>query len=244
MWITNEKESHVDVALQLDTIFRRQKRLVVFDMDSTLIYQECIDELAREAGVYNEIAPITESAMRGEIDFNQSLRKRVGLLKGQSVDLIETVKNRITFTKGAKELCKVLKRLGYKLAVLSGGFIPMANLVKNTLDLDYAFANVLEISKDGKTLTGNVVGEIVNGERKAELLSVIAQAEKIESNQIFAIGDGANDLLMMRAAGCGIAFNAKPKVQQQASIRLNQPSLINVLYFLGYSSTEINQLLQ
>ncbi|KAJ3274513.1 hypothetical protein HDV01_002641 [Terramyces sp. JEL0728] len=178
------QETLIDVALQLDEPYRRQKRLVVFDMDSTLIRQEVIDELAREAGVYDKIAPITESAMRGEIDFNESLRQRVGLLKGQPTQIIETVKGRIVFTDGAIDLCRILKHLGYKMAVLSGGFMPLALHVKNTLKLDYAFANNLEFSPDKSSLTGRVYGQIVNGERKADLLTTIAQAEGIIKQQV------------------------------------------------------------
>ncbi|KAJ3261564.1 hypothetical protein HK103_005402 [Boothiomyces macroporosus] len=217
------QETLIDVALQLDEPYRRHKRLIVFDMDSTLIRQEVIDELAREAGVYDKIAPITESAMRGEIDFNESLRQRVGLLKDQPSQIIDTVKGRISFTDGAVELCRILKHLGYKMAVLS----------------DYAFANNLEHTQDKSKLTGKVNGPIVNGERKAELLTVIAQAEGIMKQQIFAVGDGANDLLMLAEAGVGIAFNAKPKVQQQAKVRLNQPNLLNILYLLGLDWSEI-----
>ncbi|KAJ3323960.1 hypothetical protein HDV06_000936 [Boothiomyces sp. JEL0866] len=233
------QDTLIDVALQLDEPYRRHKRLIVFDMDSTLIRQEVIDELAREAGVYDKIAPITESAMRGEIDFNESLRQRVGLLKDQPVEIIETVRGRIVFTDGAVELCRILKHLGYKMAVLSGGFMPLANYVKNTLKLDYAFANNLEFSSDRTKLTGKVYGPIVNGERKAELLTVIGQAEGIIKQQIFAVGDGANDLLMLAEAGVGIAFNAKPKVQQQSKVRLNQPNLLNILYLLGLDWSEI-----
>ncbi|KAJ3366855.1 hypothetical protein HDU91_001708 [Kappamyces sp. JEL0680] len=206
------QETKIDVALQADNVFASHKRLIVFDMDSTLIQQEVIDELAREAGVYERISPITESAMRGEIDFNESLRQRVKLLSGQPSSIVDVVRDRIQLTPGALELCTALKKLGYKLAVLSGGFMPLALHVKALLGLDYAFANTLEV-QDG-LLTGSVVGAIVNGERKAELLTVISQIEGVAKEQ--------------------------PKVQQQAQIRINQPSLANVLYLLGIKSLQSN----
>jgi phosphoserine phosphatase SerB len=177
------QEIKVDLSLQKDDIYRRHKRLFVFDMDSTLIQQEVIDELAREAGVYHKIATITEAAMRGELDFNQSLCSRVALLKDQPISIIDIVRGRIQFTPGAAKLCKILKRLGCRLAVLSGGFMPLAMYVKNTLCLDYAFANELQY-KD-HVLMGTVSEPIVNAERKRELLYVIAQAENIPTSQVF-----------------------------------------------------------
>lgn len=234
------QQEKIDLNMQPESVFRRHKRLVIFDMDSTLIKQEVIDELAREAGVYSRISSITESAMRGEIDFNESLRQRVGLLTGVSASVVETVRGRIEFTPGAFELCTALKKLGYKLAVLSGGFMPLALYVKTTLGLDYAFANTLEISPDGKVLSGRVTGTIVNGEKKADFLRTISQLENIPKEQIIAIGDGANDLMMMAEAGLGIAYNAKPKVQMQAETRINLPNLLNVLYLLGFSKDEIS----
>jgi phosphoserine phosphatase SerB len=179
--------------------------------------------------------------MNGEIDFKESLRQRVGLLHGVSAGVLEQVRQKLVFTEGAKTLCAVLKRLGVKMAVISGGFIPLAKYVKHELGLDYAFANELEIGEDGN-LTGKTIGSIVDAERKAELLGVIAQTENISREHVMAVGDGANDLLMLAAAGLGIAFNAKPKVQLQAEARINQKSLHNVLYLLGYTDTEINQL--
>ncbi|KAJ3202887.1 hypothetical protein HK099_001704, partial [Clydaea vesicula] len=179
-----------DVALQPNDVFRKSKRLVIFDMDSTLIQQEVIDEIAKHAGVVGEVAKITEAAMNGEIDFKESLKQRVALLKGTSVNVLEIVKEKLTFTEGAHSLCKALKKLGYKLAVISGGFMPLALHVKNHL-----------VSTDGKTLTGETIGPIVDGMRKAELLDVIAQAESVSSEQVIAVGDGANDLWMLAAAG-------------------------------------------
>ncbi|CAG8542385.1 HAD-like domain-containing protein [Gigaspora rosea] len=231
-----------DVALQPFNVFRKHKRLVVFDMDSTLIQQEVIDEIARMAGVVNEVAAITEAAMNGEIDFQESLRRRVSLLKGTSVDVLQTIKKNLIFTEGAHLLCKALKKVGFKLAVISGGFIPLANYVKNELGLDYAFANQLKVSPDGLTFTGELDGPIVDGKRKAELLEVIAQAENIRLDQVIAVGDGANDLLMLAKAGLGIAFNAKPRVQKQARARINQKSLKYVLYLLGYTDEDAQQL--
>lgn len=232
-----------DVALQPDDIYRRNKRLVIMDMDSTLIQQEVIDELAKHYGVMTEVAKITHRAMNGEIDFKESLRQRVSLLAGAPVTILDQVRDSLIFTEGAHALCKALKRLGYKLAVISGGFLPLANYVKNELGLDYAFANSLKVSADGTTLLGETIGPIVDAERKAELLEVIAQAEQVSVSQVVAIGDGANDLFMLAAAGLGIAFNAKPKVQQKARTRINQKSLRNVLYLLGYSDQDVTTLL-
>ncbi|CDS06220.1 hypothetical protein LRAMOSA08748 [Lichtheimia ramosa] len=231
-----------DIALQRDDVFRKNKRLVVFDMDSTLIRQEVIDEIARHAGVVDQVAAITEAAMNGEIDFKESLRRRVALLNGTSVDVIEKVKESLTFTEGAHFLCRALKKLGFKLAVISGGFMPLALYVKAELGLDYAFANQLKVSWDGKTLTGETVGPIVDGIRKAELLDVLAQAEGVTPKQVIAVGDGANDLWMLNKAGLGIAFNAKPRVQQQAPSRINQKSLKYVLTLLGFSEQDLEQL--
>ncbi|KAI8388529.1 HAD-like domain-containing protein [Radiomyces spectabilis] len=233
-----------DVALQPDDVFRKNKRLVVFDMDSTLIRQEVIDEIAKYAGVVDQVAAITEAAMNGEIDFTESLRRRVALLKGTSVNVLEDVKKNLTFTEGARFLCRALKRLGFKLAVISGGFMPLALYVKAELGLDYAFANQLRVSSDGLTLTGETAGPIVDGIRKKELLDVIAQAEGLTLNQVIAVGDGANDLWMLNKAGLGIAFNAKPRVQQQAPSRINQKSLKYVLTLLGYSEKDMEQLSQ
>lgn len=180
--------------------------------------------------------------MNGEIDFKESLKRRVALLKGTPVTVLDTVREQLTFTEDALYLCRALKKIGFKLAVISGGFMPLALYVKNILGLDYAFANQLKVSPDGLYLTGETVGPIVSGERKAELLEVIAQAESVTLDQVIAVGDGANDLWMLAKAGLGIAFNAKPRVQQEARARINQKSLKYVLYLLGYEDAEIRQL--
>lgn len=185
---------------------------------------------------------ITEAAMNGEIDFKESLRRRVALLNGTSVGVLENVKQILTFTEGARFLCRALKKLGFKLAVISGGFMPLALYVKAELGLDYAFANQLEVSSDGLTLTGKTIGPIVDGIRKAELLDVIAQAEGLSLKQVIAVGDGANDLWMLNKASLGIAFNAKPRVQEQARARINQKSLKYVLTLLGYSEQDMEEL--
>jgi phosphoserine phosphatase SerB len=232
-----------DVALQEEGVFRRHKRLVVFDMDSTLVKQEVIDEIAKKAGVVDQVAKITERAMNGEIDFTTSLRERVALLNGTPVDVLDQVKQLLTFTPGARVLCRALKRIGFKLAVISGGFMPLALHVKRELGLDYAFANQLKVSADGTCLTGETVGPVIDGARKAELLQVIAQAESVSLDQVIAIGDGANDLPMLAVAGLGVAFQAKPIVQERAKTRINQQNLRYVLYLLGYTDDEAKQLL-
>jgi len=232
-----------DISLQRDNVFRKSKRVAVFDMDSTLIKQEVIDEIARHAGVYEQVKAITEEAMRGELDFEQSLRKRVSKLEGVSVQVLEEVRKIIEFTDGARELCKCLKKLGFKLAVVSGGFMPLANYVKKELGLDFAFANNLEVNADETKFTGKVIGTVVDAKGKASLLKTIAQFENVDLHQTIAVGDGANDLLMLEAAALGIAFNAKPKVQKAAQHRINQKSLINVMYLLGYTDRDIANLL-
>lgn len=221
----------VDIAVQKDSPFRRNRRLVAFDMDSTLIEAEVIDELAIEAGVGDQVIAITESAMRGEIDFNESFIRRVALLKGLDESVLEQVANRLPITEGAERLVSTLKKLGYKTAILSGGFQYFGRFLQNKLGIDYVHANDLEIV-DGK-VTGNVTGTIVNGERKAFLLQDIANKESISLEQTIAIGDGANDLPMLSKAGLGIAFRAKPLVRENAEQAISTLGLDGVLYLLG-----------
>ncbi|KAJ3314627.1 hypothetical protein HDU76_002374 [Blyttiomyces sp. JEL0837] len=181
--------------------------------------------------------------MQGEIDFQESLRRRVGLLKGTAASVLDQVRAKITFTPGVRELCKALKRLGLKLAVISGGFMPLALYVKAELGLDYAFANNLQTSADGKELVGLTYGPIVDGKRKADLLLTLTQSEGAIKDQVMAVGDGANDLMMLGEAGLGVAYNAKPRVQEQALARVNQTSLLNILYYFGLNDKEIESLL-
>ena len=230
----------VDIAVQKESLYRRAKRLVVMDMDSTLIRIEVIDELARIAGVGEQVAAITERAMNGELDFDGSLRARVALLKGLPEAALTEVYRTIPLTPGARTLVKVLKRLGFRTAVISGGFRFFTDRLKEELGLDYAFANGLEI-RDG-AVTGELVGPIVDGTRKAELLEEIAAREGITLDQSIAIGDGANDLPMLGRAGLGIAFNAKARVREQADTHINQPGLDSILYLLGLSEREMAEL--
>jgi phosphoserine phosphatase len=228
---------NLDIAVQKDGSSRRQKRMVVMDMDSTLIQQEVIDEIARIHGVYDEVAKVTEEAMNGEMDFDESLRMRCACLKGAPESVFDDVYDIIELTQGANDFVRVLKALGYKVAVLSGGFTQVVDRVRDDLQLDYAFANTLEVV-DGK-LTGEVLGPIVNRERKRDLLISMAQAEKITSDQVIAVGDGANDLDMLREAGLGVAFNAKPRVQEVAEFTLNRNRLDNILYLLGIRPKDV-----
>lgn len=232
-----EREWNVDVVVQPDTILRRYPRLVVFDMDSTLIEQEVIDLIAASIGVEAEVSAITARAMAGELDFSASFKERVRLLKGVDDDIFTKLRSVIKPTKGAAELIRALKRMGCKTAVLSGGFIPLTQWLADHLGIDYAYANTVE--SDGTKLTGEVTGTIVNAERKRELLLEIAEKEKVDLAQVIAVGDGANDLLMMGAAGLGVAFDAKPVVQMQAGARLNGGTLLDLLHVLGFTAEEI-----
>ncbi len=237
-----EREWNIDVILQPDTVLRRYPRLVVFDMDSTLIQQEVIDLIAASIGVEDQVSAVTARAMNGELDFSESLRERAKLLRGVDADIFTKLREVITPTKGVKPLIAALKRMGVKTAVLSGGFIPLTQWLADQLGIDYAFANTLA-SENGK-LTGEVTGVIVNAERKRELLVEIAQREKVALAQVVAVGDGANDLLMMGAAGLGVAFNAKPIVQMEAEARLNGESLLDLLYIFGLTAEEVQALAQ
>lgn len=230
----------VDIAVQKESLYRRAKRLVVMDMDSTLIQVEVIDELARVAGVGEQVAEITERAMNGELDFSGALRERVALLKGLKAEALEQVYRNIPLTPGARNLVTILKRLGFKTAVISGGFQFFTDRLKADLGLDYAYANGLEIV-DG-IVTGQVAGTIVDGARKAQLLEEIAAKEGITLDQTIAIGDGANDLPMLGRAGLGIAFNAKARVREQADFHINQQNLDSILYLLGLSEREMAEI--
>ena len=225
-----------DVSIQEDTMYRRCRRLICFDMDSTLIRTEVIDELADCAGVGPEVRAITESAMRGEIDFCESFTRRVALLKGLDVKVMKDIADNLPITEGVERMMKVLKRSGYKTAILSGGFTYFGNALKNRFGFDYVYANELEIGPDGK-LTGRYVGDIVDGERKRQLLRLLAQVENIDIAQTIAVGDGANDLPMLAEAGLGIAFHAKPKVKAEASQSISTIGLDGVLYFLGFKDS-------
>lgn len=230
-------EMGVDISFHVDDIYRRNRRLVVFDMDSTLIQAEVIDELAKEAGVGSEVAAITAAAMRGELDFRQSLTRRVALLAGLPEATLERVADRLCLTEGAELVTSTLKRLGYKIGIISGGFDYFGKRLQVQLGFDYMFANRLEIA-DGY-LTGRVVGEIVDGPRKAALLHQIAALEGLRLEQTIAVGDGANDLPMLSIAGLGIAFHAKPIVRRQASGAISDLGLDGLLYLIGIREREL-----
>ena len=233
-------EMEIDFSFQRDDMFRRMRRLICFDMDSTLIQTECIDELAERAGVGAEVKAITESAMRGEIDFKESFTRRVSLLKGLDVSVMQEIAEHLPITEGVDRLMTILKRCGYKIAILSGGFTYFGEYLQRKYGIDYVYANELEIDENGK-LTGNYVGEIVDGHRKAELLKLIAQVEKVNLAQTIAVGDGANDLPMISEAGLGIAFHAKPRVVANAKQSINTIGLDGVLYFLGFKDSYLGE---
>ena len=230
----------IDFSFQKDDMYRRMRRLICFDMDSTLIQTECIDELADRAGVGAEVRAITESAMRGEIDFKESFARRVALLKGLDASVLEDIAQHMPITEGVDRLMSVLKRCGYKIAILSGGFTYFGEFLQRKYGIDYVYANELEIGDDGK-LTGRYVGDIVDGQRKAELLKLIAQVEKVNLAQTIAVGDGANDLPMLSEAGLGIAFHAKPRVVANAQQSINTLGLDGVLYFLGFKDSYLGE---
>ncbi|PIR20721.1 MAG: phosphoserine phosphatase SerB [Deltaproteobacteria bacterium CG11_big_fil_rev_8_21_14_0_20_47_16] len=233
-------ELQVDIAIQRYDLLRRAKRMIVFDMDSTLIAHEVIDELAREAGAMKKVSAITEKAMNGELDFAESLKARVRCLKGLPESALNKVCKRLKLTPGAERLLTVLRQLGFKTAVVSGGFTYFTERLKDHLSLDYAFANQLEI-RNGK-LTGNVQGEIIDAHRKAFILQTLAQGEGISLDQVIAVGDGANDLPMLSKAGLGIAFHAKEVVRRKASYAIHQAGLDAILYLLGISEKELRHL--
>ena len=229
----------MDFSFQQDNMYRRMRRLICFDMDSTLIETEVIDELAIRAGVGDQVKAITERAMRGEIDFCESFKGRVALLKGLDESVMRDIAEHLPITEGVERLMFVLKRYGYKIAILSGGFTYFGNYLKEKFGIDYVYANQLEIV-DGK-LTGRYLGDIVDGKRKAELLRLLAQVENVDIAQTIAVGDGANDLPMLSTAGLGIAFHAKPKVVANAQQAINTIGLDGVLYFLGFKDSYLDE---
>jgi phosphoserine phosphatase len=231
-------ELDVDVAFQVDSVYRRNRRLVCFDMDSTLIEAEVIDELAKAAGVGEQVAQITEEAMQGKLDFQESFRKRMALLKGLDESVLAEIAEKLPITEGAQRLMTTLKAYGYKTAILSGGFNYFGQYLQKKLGIDFVFANQLDI-QDGK-VTGEVIGDIVDGAMKARLLKQLAEQEGIQIEQTIAVGDGANDLPMLSEAGLGIAFRAKPIVKESARHSISTLGLDGVLYFLGFRDQEIH----
>ena len=229
--------SGLDISFQKDDIYRRSRRLICFDMDSTLVHTECIDELAERAGVGDQVRAITESAMRGEIDFTESFTRRVALLKGLDESVMEDIARNLPYNEGLERMMKILKMVGYKTAILSGGFTYVGKYLQQKFGFDYVYANELEI-EDGK-LTGRYVGDVVDGRRKAELLKLLCQVEGINLAQAVAVGDGANDLPMIGLAGLGIAYHAKPKVKATADQSLSTVGLDGILYFLGLKDSHI-----
>ena len=232
-------ELEMDISFQEDSMYRRMRRLICFDMDSTLIKTEVIDELAMRAEVGDEVKAITEAAMRGEIDFRESFTRRCALLKGLDVSVMRDIAENLPITEGVDRLMRVLKKVGFKIAILSGGFTYFGNYLKQRYGIDYVYANELEV-ENGK-LTGRYVGDIVDGKRKAELLRLIAQVENVDIRQTVAVGDGANDLPMISIAGLGIAFHAKPKVKATANQSISTIGLDGILYFLGYKDSYLNE---
>ena len=228
---------NIDVAYQEDNIFRRSRQLVVFDMDSTLIDAEVIDELAIEAGVGEQVAAITEAAMRGEVDFKESFKQRLALLEGLRESVLQTVADRLRLNDGAEYLLKSLKQLGFKTAIVSGGFTFFGRHLQDKLGVDYVYANELDVA--GGVVTGKVAGEIIDGQRKAEILVEIARELGLSLEQVIAVGDGANDLPMLNIAGLGIAFRAKPLVKASAKQAISSVGLDGILYLLGYSDKDI-----
>ena len=235
--IAKSHELNIDLALQKMEAYRKNKRIVFFDMDSTLIDMEIIDELAQRAGVFKEVARITEKARRGDLDFEEALLQRVALLKGLKAEELEKIRNEMKLSEGAEDLVETLKRLGYKLGIVSGGFHYFADFMKEKLGLNFAFANQLEI-KNG-ILTGKVLGKIVDNAYKAKIVNQVSSEEGILLDQTVAIGDGANDVLMLGQAGLGIAYNAKERLERAASMSLGRARLRNILYILGITEEEM-----
>ena len=232
-------EEGIDISFQRDDMFRRNRRLICVDMDSTFIQTEVIDELAERAGVGEQVKAITLSAMRGEIDFKESFTRRVALLKGLDVSAKQDIIDHLPITEGADRLFSILKRCGFKIAILSGGFTFVGKYLQQRFGVDYVYANELE-EQDGK-FTGRYLGDVVDAKRKAELLELIAQVEHIDLAQVIAVGEGANDLNMIGKAGLGIAFHAKPKVQASAKQSISTVGLDGILYFLGFKDAFLKE---
>jgi phosphoserine phosphatase len=235
--IAKSHELNIDLALQKMEAYRKNKRLVFFDMDSTLVDMEIIDEMAQRAGVFKEVSRITEKAVRGDIDFEESLTQRVALLKGLKVEELEKVREDMKLSDGAGDLVDTLKRLGFKLGLVSGGFDFFSDFLKEKLGLDFSYANQLEI-KNG-ALTGKVLGKIVDNTYKAKIVNMVSSEQGVLLDQTVAIGDGANDVLMLGQAGLGIAYNAKEKLERAANMSLGRARLRNILYILGISEEEM-----
>ena len=233
------REEGIDISFQRDDIFRRNRRLICLDLDSTIIQTEVIDELAMHAGVGDQVKAITLSAMRGEIDFKESFSRRVALLKGLDASVRQEIIDHLPITEGADRLFSILKKCGFKIAILSGGFMFVGRYLQERFGVDYVYANELEV-EDGK-FTGRYIGDVVDATRKAELLSLIAQVEHIDLAQVIAVGDGANDLKMLGKAGLGIAFHAKPKVQENARQAISTVGLDGILYFLGFKDAFLKE---
>ena len=233
------REEGIDISFQRDDIFRRNRRLICLDLDSTIIQTEVIDELAMRAGVGDQVKAITLSAMRGEIDFKESFSRRVALLKGLDASVRQEIIDHLPITEGADRLFSILKKCGFKIAILSGGFMFVGRYLQERFGVDYVYANELEV-EDGK-FTGRYIGDVVDATRKAELLSLIAQVEHIDLAQVIAVGDGANDLKMLGKAGLGIAFHAKPKVQENARQAISTVGLDGILYFLGFKDAFLKE---
>ncbi len=233
------EQEEVDVSLQKDDYYRRCRRLICFDMDSTLIETEVIDELAERAGVGDKVREITEQAMRGEIDFKESFTRRVAMLKGLDESVMADIAENLPITEGLERMMAILKRVGFKTAILSGGFTYFGNHLRKRFGFDYVYANELEI-ENGK-LTGRYTGQVVDGQRKAELLQLLCQFEKIDVEQAIAVGDGANDLPMLNLAGLGIAFHAKPKVKATAQQSISTIGLDGILYFVGLKDSWVEE---
>jgi phosphoserine phosphatase len=233
------EETGIDISFYVDDIYRHARRLVVFDMDSTLIQGEAIDELAAVAGVGDQVAPITKAGMQGKMNFKESFAQRVALLKGMDENFLSTVAQNLVLTDGAERVIGKLKQLGYKIGIISGGFEYFGTYLQKKLGLDYVFTNCLEI-EDGK-ITGKIKGDIIDGRKKAEILRTIARVENISLQQTIAVGDGANDLPMISIAGLGVAFHAKSIVKESAQQNISSVGLDGLLYLMGISEREIRQ---